>query len=79
MASTRGNAQPQASGKQKKVDFNPNTTKKFKPKTKRQMRKEARLAKKPQYNDAMYFGHKKKPKKRPPGKRKMCKECGMVH
>lgn len=34
---------------------------------------------KPQYSDPMYFGHKKKPKKRPPGKRKFCKECGMVH
>ena len=42
-------------------------------------RKEARLMKKPQYSDPMYFGHKKKPKKRPPGKRKFCKECGIVH
>lgn len=33
----------------------------------------------PAYNDATYFGHKKKPKKRPPGKRKLCKECKMVH
>ncbi|MFY0652753.1 MAG: hypothetical protein JXQ96_11995 [Cyclobacteriaceae bacterium] len=35
--------------------------------------------KKPQYSDPTYFGHKKKPKKRPVGKRKMCKECGIVH
>lgn len=34
---------------------------------------------KPQYSDPMYFGHKKKPKKRKPGKRKFCKECGIVH
>lgn len=34
---------------------------------------------KPQYSDPSYFGHKKKPKKRPLGKRKMCKECGIVH
>lgn len=41
--------------------------------------KEAKLAEKPQYSDPSYFGHKKKPKKRPVGKRKMCKECGIVH
>ncbi len=35
--------------------------------------------KKPQYSDPMYFGHKKKPKKRSRGKRKFCKECGIVH
>ena len=41
--------------------------------------KEAKLAEKPQYKDPSYFGHKKKPKKRPVGKRKLCKECGIVH
>lgn len=35
--------------------------------------------KKPQYSNPTYFGHKKKPKKRPPGKKKFCKECGMYH
>jgi len=35
--------------------------------------------KKPQYSDPSYFGHKRKPKKRPPGKRKFCKECEIVH
>jgi len=35
--------------------------------------------KKPQYSDPTYFGHKHKPKKRPPGKKKYCKECGMYH
>lgn len=34
---------------------------------------------KPQYSDPMYFGHKKPPKKRPLGKQKFCKECGMKH
>jgi archaellum component FlaD/FlaE len=34
---------------------------------------------KPQYSDPMYFGHKKMPKKRPPGKKKFCRECRMVH
>ena len=41
--------------------------------------KEAKLAEKPQYSDPLYFGHKKPPKKRPVGKRKFCKECGLVH
>ena len=39
----------------------------------------ARLSKKPQYSDPAYFGHKRKPKKRPPGKKKLCKECGIMH
>ncbi|UII27892.1 hypothetical protein LVD15_05575 [Fulvivirga maritima] len=42
-------------------------------------RKMAKEMKKPQYSDPSYFGHKKKPKKRKPGKRKLCKECGIVH
>lgn len=33
----------------------------------------------PTYADKMYFGHKKKPKKRPVGKRKFCQECGITH
>lgn len=39
----------------------------------------ARQMEKPQYSDPTYFGHKKEPRKRPPGKKKFCKECGMVH
>lgn len=45
-------------------------------------KKRAKMEKKmdkPQYSDPMYFGHKKKPKKRKLGKRKLCKECGIVH
>ncbi len=42
-------------------------------------RKMARAMLKPQYSDPSYFGHKRKPKKRPVGKRKFCKECGIVH
>ncbi|MFZ9046857.1 MAG: hypothetical protein ACO2ZZ_13445 [Cyclobacteriaceae bacterium] len=34
---------------------------------------------KPQFKDPTYFGHKKPPKKRPPGRQKFCKECGMKH
>lgn len=33
----------------------------------------------PQYSDPLYFGHKKMPKKRAPGKKKFCRECGMRH
>lgn len=39
----------------------------------------ARKMQHPKYSDPMYFGHKRKPKKRPPGKRKFCKECKIVH
>ncbi len=46
---------------------------------KKRNKKEARLAQKPQYSDPSYFGHKKPPKKRPPGKKKFCKECHIVH
>lgn len=42
-------------------------------------RKLARKMQKPQYSDPSYFGHKRKPKKRPVGKRKLCKECSIVH
>ena len=41
--------------------------------------KMAKEMEKPQYSDPSYFGHKKKPKKRPQGKKKFCKECGMYH
>jgi hypothetical protein len=34
---------------------------------------------KPQYSNPMYFGHKRPPKKRKPGKMKFCKECGLKH
>ncbi|TRX61308.1 hypothetical protein FNH22_04435 [Fulvivirga sp. M361] len=42
-------------------------------------RKKEREMQKPQYSDPSYFGHKRKPKKRPVGKRKFCKECSIVH
>src|SRR6478736_1087882 len=31
------------------------------------------------YSQAPYFGHKRPPKIRPVGKRKLCKVCGMTH
>ncbi len=45
----------------------------------KRQKKIARISKKPQYSDPTYFGHKRKPKKRPPGKRKFCKECEIIH
>ncbi len=45
----------------------------------KQKAKEERLADKPQYKDQSYFGHKRKPKKRPPGKQKFCKVCKIKH
>ncbi len=45
----------------------------------KQKAKEAKLAKKPQYSNPLYFGHKKPPKKRPLHKRKLCKTCNIVH
>ncbi len=45
----------------------------------KEAKKMRREMEKPQYSDPSYFGHKKKPKKRPPGKRKFCKECGIWH
>ncbi len=37
------------------------------------------LASNPRYADPSYFGHKHKPKKHRPGKKKYCKECGIAH
>ncbi len=48
-------------------------------KIERRKRRAAKLAEKPQYSDPLYFGHKKPPVKRPPGKQKFCKECQMKH
>ena len=45
----------------------------------RTRRKNERIMEKPQYSDPMYFGHKHPPKKRPPGKMKYCKVCGLRH
>lgn len=47
--------------------------------SKRRYKKQEKYKDKPQYTDPSYFGHKKPPKKRKRGKRKLCKECGMVH
>jgi hypothetical protein len=41
--------------------------------------KEEKKADKPRFKDPTYFGHRKPPKKRPPGKQKYCKQCQMRH
>jgi hypothetical protein len=41
--------------------------------------KTEKIMDKPQYSDPLYFGHKRQPKKRPRGKMKFCKECGIRH
>lgn len=38
-----------------------------------------RRSKMKRYKDPMYFGHKRPPKKRPVGKMKFCKVCGIRH
>jgi len=45
----------------------------------RQKEREIRKTDDPQYSNKFYFGHKKKPKKRPPGKKKFCKICQFKH
>ena len=45
----------------------------------KQKAKEARIAGKPEYANKFYFGHKREPKKRKPGKKKWCKICEFVH
>jgi len=45
----------------------------------RKFKKEQKLMKKPQFSDPLYLGHKKKPKIRRKGKRKLCKECDLIH
>lgn len=45
----------------------------------KQKAKEEKKADKPQFKDPSYFGHKRPPKKRPPGKQKFCKVCRIKH
>lgn len=45
----------------------------------KERRKAEKELMKPQYSDPMYFGHKRLPKKRKPGKMKYCRECGLRH
>ena len=42
-------------------------------------RRLARLRRRPQYSNPEYYGHRRKPKIRPVGKRKFCKECEIWH
>ena len=45
----------------------------------KEKRREEKLAAKPQYANFENFGHRHPPKKRAPGKKKSCRECGMKH
>ena len=45
----------------------------------KQKAKDEKLAQKPEYSNPLYFGHKRPPKKRPPGKQKFCKVCMIKH
>jgi hypothetical protein len=45
----------------------------------KEQRKTEKELQKPQYADPSYFGHKRPPKRRPSGKMKYCKECGIRH
>jgi hypothetical protein len=42
-------------------------------------KKTARLMKKPQYSDPMYFGHRRPPKKHSARNMRFCRECGIRH
>ena len=42
-------------------------------------RKISKKMRKPEYSNPAYFGHKRPPKKRAPGKKKFCKVCELVH
>ena len=48
---------------------------------KQREKKEKKISRKADtdYSIAPYFGHKRKPKIRPVGKRKLCKVCGLTH
>lgn len=64
--------------KQKKVKV-AGTSNAYVEASRKKYKKQSKQKDKPQYTDPSYFGHKKKPKKRKKGKRKLCKECGIVH
>ncbi len=73
------NKATEAAAKSKTTKFDAQPYNAFTDKRRDKNRKKAADLDKPQYSDPMYFGHKRKPKKRPPGKRKLCKECGLTH
>lgn len=45
----------------------------------RAYRRASKALRKERYSDPSYFGHRRKPKKRKPGKQRYCKECGVMH
>ncbi len=71
---TKGNSDINDYYDQKKVEYEERM--KANAKRHKKMRKKMR---KREYSDPTYFGHKRPPKKRPPGKKKFCKICELVH
>ena len=68
--------------RKKKVDWGDQLIAEYEQRMKdnaKEAKKKAKEMKKPQYSDPTYFGHKRKPKKRPPHKMKYCEECGIRH
>ena len=51
----------------------------LKKQAKEHKKKQRRLRQNKRRSDPSYFGHKRKPKRRSPGRRKLCKECGIIH
>ena len=45
----------------------------------REKQKIMKILARKQYSDPSYFGHKKKPKRRPPHKMRLCDECKIRH
>lgn len=45
----------------------------------REKQKIMKILARKQYSDPSYFGHKKKPKRRPPHKMRLCDECQIRH
>lgn len=76
------NYAPREERRAKKIDLSYNAEKRYAEqmaKVAKDRRKAEKELMKPQYTDPMYFGHKRPPKKRKPGKMKYCKECGIRH
>ena len=70
-------AENSAKGRQTKFDATPYNP--FTDQRRDDNRRKSANLDKPQYSNPLYFGHKKKPKKRKRGKQKVCKECGIKH
>ena len=76
------NTKAKTKSKRPKLEVTYDAERKYYQRAKRVAKEQIKAEKesqKPQYSDPMYFGHKRPPKKRPLGKQKFCKVCGMKH